>query len=62
MKVFFALALLIFPLSAPVLAADFKPYPGARMDEAATRAARRDAAESPLQLKEMVISRMGPRA
>jgi hypothetical protein len=37
-------------------AADFKPYPGARVDEAATQAARQDAAQSPLQPKEMVIT------
>jgi hypothetical protein len=56
MKMLFALALLIFSLSGPVVAADFKPYPGATVDEAATRAARQDAAQSPLQLKEMVIT------
>ena len=55
MKIFFALALGIFSLS-PAVAADFKPYPGARVEEAATQAARRDSAQNPLQLKEMVLT------
>ncbi|MEW6657854.1 MAG: hypothetical protein AB1424_04260 [Thermodesulfobacteriota bacterium] len=37
-------------------AADFKPYPGSRVDKAATQAASQDAAQSPLPAREMVIT------
>ena len=40
--------------AALALAADFKPYPGARVEEAATREARQAAAQSPLQPARMV--------
>ena len=49
MRIFAVLGGLIFAFAAMALAADFKPYPGARVDEATTREARQAAAQSPLQ-------------
>jgi hypothetical protein len=54
MRKFAVLAGLTFLVAAGALAADFKLYPGARVDEATTREARQAAAQSPLQSKEMV--------
>ena len=54
MRIFAVLVGLTFVFAAAALAADFKPYPGARMDEATTREARQAAAQSPLQSIEMV--------
>ena len=54
MRIFAVLVGLTFVFAAGALAADFKPYPGARVDEATTREAREAAAQSPLQPKEMV--------
>lgn len=45
---------LILAGAARVPAADFQPYPGARVDEAATRQARQAAAASPLQPEGML--------
>jgi hypothetical protein len=55
-KIFAVLLGLTCAFATAALAADFKPYPGARVDEAATQAARQDAAQSPLQLQEMVVT------
>ncbi|MBI4795401.1 MAG: hypothetical protein HY790_06115 [Deltaproteobacteria bacterium] len=54
MRIFAVLAGLTFLVAAGALAADFKPYPGTRVDEAATRQAREAVAQSPLQSMEMV--------
>jgi hypothetical protein len=56
MKIFAFLLGMLCTFAAPGLAGDFKAYPGARVDEAATRAASQDAAQSPLQAREMVIT------
>ena len=42
---------LTLALATWALAANFKPYPGAKVDEPDTRAARQAAAQSPLQTK-----------
>jgi hypothetical protein len=47
---------LICAFAALAAAADFKPYPGAKVEEAATRAARQDAAQSPLQAGGMEVT------
>lgn len=44
---------IFFLLPALVQGGDFQPYPGARLDEAATRAAREAAAQSPLQPQDL---------
>jgi hypothetical protein len=54
MRIFAVLAGLTFAFATATLAADFKPYPGAKVDEAATRQDREAAAQSPLQTKETV--------
>lgn len=54
MRKFAVLVGLTFVVAAAALAADFKLYPGARVDEATTKEARQDAAQSPLQSIEMV--------
>jgi hypothetical protein len=54
MKIFMVLAGLIFLIAPLAAAADFKPYPGAQVDEAVTREAREAAAQSPLQTKKIV--------
>ncbi|OGP70269.1 MAG: hypothetical protein A2Z73_05535 [Deltaproteobacteria bacterium RBG_13_60_28] len=54
MRIFSILVGLTLALATAATAADFKPYPGARVDEAGTQAARQAAAQSPLQTKEMV--------
>jgi hypothetical protein len=54
MRKFSVLVGLTFLVAAGALAADFKPYPGARVDEATTKEARQAAAQSPLQSIEMV--------
>jgi hypothetical protein len=54
MRIYGVLVVLACAWATMALAADFKPYPGARVDEAATRKARQAAAQSPFQPKEMV--------
>lgn len=54
MRIFSVLVGLTFAFATAALAADFKPYPGARMDEAITQAARQAAAQSPLQPQDLV--------
>jgi len=54
MQRFSVLVGLTLAFAVAALAADFKLYPGAKMDEAATQAARQAAAESPLQPQGMV--------
>lgn len=54
MKLLAVLAGLAFAFITAAWAADFKPYPGARVDEAATRDARQAAAQSPLQIQTLV--------
>jgi hypothetical protein len=54
MRNFLILLGLTLAFAAAALAADFKPYPGARVDQAATQAARQAAAQSPLQTQKMV--------
>ena len=54
MRIFAVFLGLTCAFAAAALAADFKPYPGARVDEATTREARQAAAQSPLQSRAMV--------
>jgi hypothetical protein len=54
MRILVVLVVLTCALAAAALAADFKPYPGARLDEATTREARQSAAQSPFQPQGMV--------
>lgn len=54
LRIFAVLAGLSFVFAAAAPAADFKPYPGAKVDETTTREARQAAAQSPLHPKEIV--------
>lgn len=53
-KILAVLLGLVSAWAAAALAADFKPYPGAKIDAAITKEARQAAAQSPFQVQGMV--------